>query len=127
LILRAGGRGHGMRLGSTAPPVGAFHDAVFVPDAVRFTPGDILLLYTDGITEARSGQEFFGIERLEDALDRAISALLIVKRIASGYEKIGENDRASEHYHAAGDLEAQAGRAPKAIEDYRKKQAGVRK
>ena len=37
----------------------------------QLEPGDCLLLYTDGITEARShGGEFFGVERLIDSMNR---------------------------------------------------------
>jgi hypothetical protein len=40
----------------------------------RLEPGDRLLLYTDGITEARSPQgEFFGLERLADFLGAAVA------------------------------------------------------
>ena len=63
------------------------------------------------------------IERLERALDKAINTILIHRRIAIGYEKIHENDRASEHYHVVGNLEADAGRIFKALENYRKAMA----
>jgi len=70
--------------------------------------------------EASTPEEVLNeIEQLEEALDKAINAILIHKRIASGYEKIGENDRASEHYHMVGNLEAQSGRIVKAMENYR--------
>ncbi|NLC58190.1 MAG: SpoIIE family protein phosphatase [Armatimonadetes bacterium] len=57
-----------VRLGSTGSPVGAFRDAQFASASVRMEPGDLLVLYTDGVTEARNGREFFGIERLEDVV-----------------------------------------------------------
>lgn len=59
------------------------------------------------------------IEKLEEALDKAINTILIHKRIAADYEKIDEKDRASEHYHAIGNLQAQAGQVGKALENYR--------
>ncbi len=66
------------------------------------------------------GEVLEEIERLEEALDRAINTILIHRRIAIGYEKIHENDRASEHYHEVGNLEADAGRIFKALENYRR-------
>jgi sigma-B regulation protein RsbU (phosphoserine phosphatase) len=39
------------------------HDAV-----VDLSPGDVVLFYTDGVPEARSGTEFFGDERVQDLL-----------------------------------------------------------
>ena len=50
--------------------LGVRADATY-PDA-RFTlgEGDIALLYTDGLTEARRGEEMFGLERVREVLDR---------------------------------------------------------
>lgn len=60
------------------------------------------------------------IEKLEDALDRAINKILVHKRIASDYEQINEGDRASEHYHVIGNLSVQAGRTDSALDNYRR-------
>ena len=37
-------------------------------------PGDTLVLYTDGITEARSGKAFYGEERLTTAVARSFDS-----------------------------------------------------
>jgi hypothetical protein len=43
-------------------------------DSVRLEPGDRVVLYTDGVTEARTADgEFFGIDRLVHAIDEASS------------------------------------------------------
>lgn len=50
----------------TGPAVGLTRSAVFRAKDFPFSPGDMLLLYTDGLVEARNPQnEEFGKERLE--------------------------------------------------------------
>ncbi len=44
--------------------VGVFQDAAFSAARVRLGAGDLLLMYTDGVTEARGDKGFFGEERL---------------------------------------------------------------
>lgn len=48
------------------PLIGVFDDAVFVAATIRLAPGDTLVLYTDGLTEARTGTagERYGDEAL---------------------------------------------------------------
>ena len=47
------------------PVVGAFHDVSFQEQSVDLSPGDTILLYTDGVTEAQnSKEEFYGDDRL---------------------------------------------------------------
>ena len=49
----------------TGMPLGIKADATWKPETVQLGPGDVLLLYTDGITDALDEQEeFFRLERL---------------------------------------------------------------
>lgn len=66
-VRRAGGNGEGGRsplLKTTSPIVGAFETAEFMDEEDELGNGDILLLYTDGVIEARRGKDLFGEERL---------------------------------------------------------------
>jgi phosphoserine phosphatase RsbU/P len=53
------------------PLLGAFENAVFTATTIRLDPGDTLLLYTDGLTEARTGT---GRDRYGGAALRAFAA-----------------------------------------------------
>jgi sigma-B regulation protein RsbU (phosphoserine phosphatase) len=63
MLVRADGRIE--RLVSGGPVLGVFSDAVYDQERVHVAPGDRLILFTDGITEARrADDEEFGEERL---------------------------------------------------------------
>ncbi len=50
----------------TGPPLGAYEEATWESGNLTLAPGDVLLLYTDGIPEAQNAsREFFGTEQLE--------------------------------------------------------------
>ncbi len=71
-------------------------------------------------TATTAGEVMEEVEKLEEALDRAINTILIHKRIATNYEKLDEKDQASEHYQAMGDIHAQGGRIALAMESYQR-------
>jgi GAF domain-containing protein len=62
------------RLGPTGPLLGAFEEAVFEQVTVPVEPGDLLVTYTDGVTEARRGTDFFGEAGVGEVMRRATSA-----------------------------------------------------
>lgn len=58
-------KGEATLLPSGGPPIGILPDAVFRESVVSLVPGDTLVLYSDGITEAVNGlDEEFGMDRL---------------------------------------------------------------
>src|SRR5262249_30558554 len=61
------------RLEKGGPMLGAMQDAKFNSGSVRLNPGDMLIAYSDGVTECRNSQdEEFEMERLAAAA-RAVS------------------------------------------------------
>ncbi len=68
-LLRAGGAVEA--LAGRGRLVGALDDAAWETHRTRLEPGDLLFLYTDGVTEARgSGEAIFSARALEGALRR---------------------------------------------------------
>ncbi len=69
VLRRASGAIH--LLGTGSPPLGVFQGARWQPGHETLEPGDLVLLYTDGVTEARSAGVFFGEERLLHLVESA--------------------------------------------------------
>jgi sigma-B regulation protein RsbU (phosphoserine phosphatase) len=61
--------------------VGVFESPTFWDLDVALGPGDAIVLYTDGVTEGRRDDEFYGEARLFDVVTRATSAGTIVDRV----------------------------------------------
>ncbi|HET9059438.1 MAG TPA: SpoIIE family protein phosphatase, partial [Acidimicrobiales bacterium] len=57
-------------VGAAGSLLGVFAQPSLVDVHCRLEPGDCLLLFTDGVTEARAGREFYGDDRLVEAFDR---------------------------------------------------------
>jgi sigma-B regulation protein RsbU (phosphoserine phosphatase) len=59
---------------SSTVPVGLFYDQTFTSTTIQFSPGDSLVLYTDGVTEALGpdGSEY-GAQRLAQLISNCVS------------------------------------------------------
>lgn len=90
LLLRTDG--HTERLGPTGPLLGAIADAHFGEIAISLETGATLLLYTDGVTEARRSKEFFGEDRVRRLLRRGGNARSITDRLLSALERFVGTD-----------------------------------
>lgn len=77
-------------LEATGLPLGLFADGQYESECVRFDRGDSLVLYTDGLTEARdpSGAEY-GVERLSSRLGgcRGLSAAALAASCVADLER----------------------------------------
>ena len=59
-------------LGNMGPPLAISARAKYAARSITLAPGDMLFLYSDGVTEAENPRsELFGAERLEQALAEA--------------------------------------------------------
>jgi serine phosphatase RsbU (regulator of sigma subunit) len=86
LVRRRDGRFEELTSGGVL--LGVRDHSAYSDDWVELAAGDVAVLYTDGLTEARCGDEMFGIERVQEVLDRnagrrasdLLSALLVEVR-----------------------------------------------
>ena len=73
-IIFRGNSGKTEELESTGVAIGIMDDAAYSQAEVGLSPGDIVLLYTDGVTEAiNENEEMFEVERLMDTITGAPS------------------------------------------------------
>jgi PAS domain S-box-containing protein len=68
-------------IGRTGPLLGAFEHGHWLAASLDIRPGDILVMYTDGVIDARGATDRFGEARLEATLTGATSAADAVERI----------------------------------------------
>src|SRR5215210_3146924 len=71
-------------IGEWGTMLGAWTQAEWPRSGVRVAPGDVLVLYTDGVTDATRGHERYGDERLRAALAESRDADDALRRIADG-------------------------------------------
>jgi sigma-B regulation protein RsbU (phosphoserine phosphatase) len=98
LVLRKGGDTF-EPLRNCGPPLGMFDDMGYAPRSIALAPGDMVLLYTDGVTEAEDAQSAqFGMKRLEEAIlemrgEPAHSAVEhVIKRVAEFVKGASQSD-----------------------------------
>ena len=77
-------------------PLGIRAGEIFDQIAVPFGPGDMLLFYSDGVTEARNAAgELFGVERLADSvrINRDLEPEALVEAIREAVFAFSESDQ----------------------------------
>jgi serine phosphatase RsbU (regulator of sigma subunit) len=81
-------------VGRIGPMLGAFEHGHWLAATLELQTGDVLVLYTDGVLDARGASSRFGEERLEAALTGTASAPEAVERIRSALVEFagGEQD-----------------------------------
>src|SRR5258708_32798277 len=82
------------RLDTGGPVIGLMEDCLYREGHVVLEPGDVLVAYTDGISEAMNGLEVeWGEERLMDAIraNRTAPALGLIDRLMTSADAfVGE-------------------------------------
>ena len=82
LLVRAGGTSV-QRLEATGMPIGLMPMAEYERAEVVLAPGDVIVLYTDGLTEAANpDEEEFGIARLEQVVRQHAAEPLVALAVA---------------------------------------------
>ena len=78
-------------------PVGAIHEWNFTLQETNITPGTIMFLYTDGLTEAENNtHELFGEQRIIDALIHSNSQNIIERMIDQVHTFIGDAEQSDD-------------------------------
>lgn len=93
LVLRASGSVGALE--ASGQLIGLFDDPERDVETVHLGPGEALLLYTDGVIEARRGDEMFTVERLEAALTdcQHLDAESLVDAVLSSVAAFDSGDR----------------------------------
>lgn len=92
-LLRADGRVEEVVAGGVA--LALLEDSTYAETTVSLEPGDTLVLYTDGVTEARGREDLYGEERLRAHLSRmgGLPATAVVESVAVAVsEHLGERE-----------------------------------
>jgi PAS domain S-box-containing protein len=83
-------------VGRTGPLLGAFEHGHWLAASIEVKPGDVLVLYTDGVIDARGEHGRFGEERLEQILVGTSDAEDAVRRIDEALVEFGGREQADD-------------------------------
>lgn len=87
------------RLPATGPPIGVVPTFAIEERRIVLRPGDILVLFSDGVTEAESEKgEFFGTDRLIELLRRntSLSAAALAQSIVDAVDAFAKGPRSDD-------------------------------
>ena len=100
-LIRRAGSGRCDRLGSTGVALGMFEESAYEAESVLLDPGDLLVLYSDGITEAENpaGEPFE-----ETGLERVLSNLAVDELSQAGRVIFAAVERHAQDKRFADDL-----------------------
>jgi sigma-B regulation protein RsbU (phosphoserine phosphatase) len=90
ILIKAGSTSVKKELEKTGVPLGILEEEEWGQDSVRLDEGDVLVLYTDGVTESQNpAGEFYGVDRLVKTIQahRARSAESIRDAVFEGVEQ----------------------------------------
>jgi len=97
ILFRAPGKAEMESLSRTGMAMGVLEEASWEQGAIQIDPGDVLVLYTDGIVEAIDAQgDFFEEQRLVQAVQTSLSGELSEERSAAAIQ--GDLLRQVEHF-----------------------------
>lgn len=80
-------------LGATGPLLGALADVRYDEGRASIAPGDTILLYTDGVSEARQGKKFFSDERIKLSLASGGGAHDVAYRLLADVREFADEQR----------------------------------
>lgn len=93
-LLRHAADGQVVSLGGeiARPPLGIDVTIAYEQEVVALQPGDLLMLYTDGLSEARNARgELYGVERIQELISRGARAEDLVRRLLADVQKFMQN------------------------------------
>jgi serine phosphatase RsbU (regulator of sigma subunit) len=84
------------RLAPTGPALGLMPDVSFTVASRSLASGELLFAFTDGVTEAKGADGFYGQDRLDALCGGAESAVSLVTRVADSVKDFEHGERADD-------------------------------